>query len=47
MTCESVRGGHGLLKVERIFSGSREMVGVNIRRIVAIKINRIPVWKEE
>ncbi|GAA2867679.1 hypothetical protein GGQ99_001256 [Aminobacter niigataensis] len=47
MTCESVTGGHGLLHVERIFSGSREMVGRKIRRLVAIQIKRVPIWKEE
>jgi len=47
MICESVPGGHGVLRVERIFSGSREMVGVKIRRLVAIKVRRIPVWREE
>nr|WP_246441701.1 hypothetical protein [Aminobacter aganoensis] len=47
MTCESVRGGHGFLRVQRIFSGSREMVGKKIRRLVSIKFRRIPVWREE
>ena len=47
MKCESVPGGHGFLKVERVFSGSREMVGKKIRRLVAIRVQRIPVWREE
>ena len=45
MTCEN--GGHGSLRVERIFSGSREMVGKKIRRLVAIKIKRVPIWSED
>ena len=47
MTCEAVPGGHGALQVSRIFSGSREMLGRRIRRLVAIKVKRIPVWREE
>lgn len=47
MTCESVRGGHGTMRVERIFSGSREMVGKKTRRLVAIQIKRVPIWREE
>ena len=47
MRCESVAGGHGSMRVERVFSGSREMVGKKIRRLVAIRVRREPVWREE
>lgn len=47
MRCESVAGGHGFMRVERVFSGSREMVGKKIRRLVAIRVRREPVWREE
>ena len=48
MTCENAKNGsHGFLQVQRIFSGSREMVGRKIRRLVAIRVKRVPVWSEE
>ena len=46
MTCE---GGadHGRLDVEAFSPNGREAVGLRIRRLVALKINRVPVWRED
>ncbi|RUV92923.1 MULTISPECIES: hypothetical protein [unclassified Mesorhizobium] len=46
MKCENGRD-HGLLDVSSFVPTGREAVGLCIRRLVAIKINRVPVWKEE
>ncbi|WP_406871643.1 hypothetical protein WHT83_15085 [Aminobacter sp. P9b] len=45
MTCEA--GDHGLMKVEAVYPTGKEAVGMKIRRLVAIKIRRVPVWREE
>ena len=44
MKCEN--GDHGLLHVEAFSPSGREAVGLRIRRLVAIKIHRVPVWRE-
>ena len=46
MQCENGRD-HGRLDVEAFSPTGREAVGLRIRRLVAIKINRVPVWKED
>ncbi|TIM70587.1 MAG: hypothetical protein E5Y52_01835 [Mesorhizobium sp.] len=46
MTCESGGREHGRLDVEAFAPTGREAVGLRIRRLVAIKINRVPVWKD-
>lgn len=45
MKCEA--GDHGFVNVEAFFPSGREAVGLKIRRLVAIKIRRVPVWREE
>jgi hypothetical protein len=45
MKCEN--GDHGLLHVEAFSPSGREAVGLRIRRLVAIKIHRVPVWRED
>ncbi|HTV70734.1 MAG TPA: hypothetical protein VMF90_19570, partial [Rhizobiaceae bacterium] len=45
MRCEN--GDHGFLDVNTITPTGREAVGLRIRRLVAIKINRVPVWRED
>lgn len=45
MTCEE--GDHGFLQVEAIYPSGKEAVGLKIRRLVSIKVRRIPVWREE
>ncbi|RWN01005.1 MAG: hypothetical protein EOR86_03885 [Mesorhizobium sp.] len=47
MKCESGGRAHGRLDVEAFAPTGREAVGLRIRRLVAIKINRVPVWKED
>ena len=46
MKCENGRD-HGRLDVEAFAPTGREAVGLRIRRLVAIKINRVPVWRED
>ncbi|RWK12555.1 MAG: hypothetical protein EOR39_02855 [Mesorhizobium sp.] len=46
MKCEN-GADHGMLDVEAFAPTGREAVGLRIRRLVAIKINRVPVWKED
>ncbi|MDX8517976.1 hypothetical protein [Mesorhizobium dulcispinae] len=46
MKCES-DPAHGLLNVEAFWPTGEEAVNLRIRRLVAIKIQRIPVWREE
>ena len=38
---------HGRLEVEAFVPTGREAVGLRIRRLVAIKINRVPIWRED
>ncbi|MER8376496.1 hypothetical protein NKH19_28560 [Mesorhizobium sp. M1338] len=38
---------HGRLDVEAFVPTGQEAVGLRIRRLVAIKINRVPVWRED
>ena len=45
MTCE--KGKHGRLDVRTFLPQGAEAVGVRIRRLVAIQIKRIPVWRDE
>lgn len=48
MVCENTpTGTHGNLDVSRLVPTAGEAVGLKIRKLVAIKIRRIPVWKEE
>jgi hypothetical protein len=47
MTCEQGGRDHGRLDVENFSPTGREAVGLRIRRLVALKIQRIPVWREE
>lgn len=46
MTCE---GGsdHGQLNVTNFVPSGSEAVGLRIRRLVAIKIRHIPVWRDD
>lgn len=45
MTCE--QGHTGLMDVEAFSPTGKEAVGLRIRRLVAIKIKRVPVWRED
>ena len=45
MKCEN--GDHGMLNVEAFSPSGREAVGLRIRRLVALKIQRVPVWRDE
>lgn len=45
MKCEN-DPGHGRLDVETISPTGREAVGLRIRRLVAIRIRRVPEWRE-
>ncbi|RWE78786.1 hypothetical protein [Mesorhizobium sp.] len=47
MTCEDGGRAHGRLDVVAFVPTGREAVGLRIRRLVAIKVNRIPVWRED
>ncbi|RWC25932.1 MAG: hypothetical protein EOS27_27155 [Mesorhizobium sp.] len=46
MKCEMGRD-HGYLDVEAFSPTGKEAVGLRIRRLVALKIQRVPVWREE
>lgn len=46
MTCENGRD-HGQLDVDAFLPTGSQAVGLRIRRLVAIKIQRVPVWREE
>ncbi|MEQ1950981.1 hypothetical protein [Mesorhizobium sp. CN2-181] len=45
MTCEG--GKHGRLDVSAFMPTGSQSVGLRIRRLVAIKIHRVPVWRED
>jgi hypothetical protein len=45
MRCEN--GDHGPLDVRAFSPSGSEAVGLRIRRLVAIKLKRVPVWREE
>lgn len=45
MKCEA--GDHGFMRVEAVYPSGKESVGLKIRRLVSIKIRRIPIWREE
>lgn len=47
MTCEGGGRAHGRLDVVAFVPTGREAVGLRIRRLVAIKVNRVPVWRED
>lgn len=47
MKCESCSTSSGFLKVETVYPQGPAAVGFKIRRLVSIKIRRIPVWREE
>lgn len=42
-----VNGDHATLDVSSFRPTGREAVGLKIRRLVAIKISRVPVWRED
>lgn len=45
MKCE--RGHSGSMAVESFSPTGKEAVGLRIRRLVAIKIQRIPIWRDD
>lgn len=45
MRCEG--GNHGELDVRAFRPTGSDAVGLRIRRLVAIKLQRVPVWREE
>jgi hypothetical protein len=45
MRCEN--GDHGSLDVKAFHPTGSEAVGLRIRRLVAIKLKRVPVWRED
>ena len=45
MKCEG--GDHGSLDVTAFSPTGSEAVGLRIRRLVAIKIQRVPVWRDD
>lgn len=45
MTCEG--GDHGFLEVKSFVPTGSEAVGLRIRRLVAIKMKRVPIWSED
>jgi hypothetical protein len=46
MTCEEC-SHPGSIRVDAFSPTGSEAVGLRIRRLVAIKIHRVPVWREE
>lgn len=46
MTCEN-DPAHGRLDVKRFSPIGSEAVGLKIRRLVSLKIRRVPVWRED
>lgn len=44
--CEGCNSG-GTLDVDTFTPQGKEAVGLRIRRLVSVKIKRVPVWKEE
>ena len=46
MKCEN-GADHGRLDVTSFSPTGREAIGMRIRRLVAIRFERVPVWKEE
>lgn len=47
MKCETGGEDHGMLQVSAFSPTGREAVGLRIRRLVALKIQRVPVWRED
>ncbi|RWE34988.1 hypothetical protein [Mesorhizobium sp.] len=45
MRCEA--GDHGPLDVKGFVPSGSEAVGLRIRRLVSLKIHRVPVWRED
>lgn len=45
MKCEN--GEHGMLDVSAFAPTGSQAVGLRIRRLVALKIQRVPVWRED
>lgn len=45
MTCEG--GPHGMLEVKGIVPTGSEAVGLKIRRLAAIQIRRVPIWRDD
>ncbi|MGS1093137.1 hypothetical protein ACVCNR_00950 [Aquamicrobium terrae] len=46
MKCEG-GAGHGQLDVKGFLPSGSELVGLRIRRLAAIKFQRVPVWKDD
>jgi hypothetical protein len=46
MKCEN-GADHGFLDIEAFAPTGREAAGLSIRRLMAIKISRVPVWRED
>jgi hypothetical protein len=46
MKCEN-GGDHGVLDVKSFAPSGADAVGLRIRRLVAIKMVRVPVWRED
>lgn len=46
MKCESGED-HGTLDVRSFVPSGSEAVGLRIRRLVALKIKRVPVWRDD
>ncbi|WP_140518182.1 hypothetical protein [Mesorhizobium sp. B2-2-3] len=46
MKCEN-DPSHGRLDVEAFAPTGREAVGLRIRRLVALKVQRVPIWRED
>jgi hypothetical protein len=46
MRCERCKAGTSM-SVEAFHPSGKEAIGLRIRRLVAIKVQRVPVWREE
>ena len=45
MRCEG--GDHGPLDVKGFMPSASDMVGLRIRRLAAIKFQRVPIWRDD
>ena len=45
MSCEGC--DNGSINVKGFVASGREAVGLKIRRLVAIKVRRVPIWRED
>jgi hypothetical protein len=46
-TCETGGEDHGMLQVSALSPTGREAVGLRIRRLVALRIKREPIWRDD